>query len=130
MESTDRESISKHIFLQTDSASRRERCCQSPVRGEASRMAKAYAEGRRPACRTAKPRGREGGCKGPVRGEAARMAKAYAEGGRPACGTAKPRGREGGDSRGKRVGESIPDGWRPEASPPAVRMDAEGKVGG
>src|SRR6218665_1609538 len=27
-------------------------------------------------------------------------------------------GREGGDSRGKRVGESIPDGWRPEASPP------------
>src|SRR6218665_1686541 len=29
--------------------------------------------------------------------------------------------REGGDSRGKRVGESIPDGWRPEASPPAGR---------
>ena len=29
--------------------------------------------------------------------------------------------REGGDSRGKRVGESIPDGWRPEASPPADR---------
>src|SRR6218665_1233006 len=47
MESTDRESISKHIFLQTDSASHRERCCQSPVRGEASCMAKAYV-GRRP----------------------------------------------------------------------------------
>src|SRR6218665_1461033 len=29
--------------------------------------------------------------------------------------------REGGDSRGKRVGGSIPDGWRPEASPPAGR---------
>src|SRR6218665_2614482 len=28
-------------------------------------------------------------------------------------------GRKGGDSRGKRAGESIPDGWRPEASPPA-----------
>src|SRR6218665_3249451 len=27
-------------------------------------------------------------------------------------------GRKGGDSRGKRAGESIPDGWRPEASPP------------
>src|SRR6218665_766534 len=41
--------------------SRRERCCQSPVRGEASLMAKAYAEGRRPtpkACRRAKSRGR------------------------------------------------------------------------
>src|SRR6218665_2892887 len=36
---------SKHIFLYTDSASRRERCCQSLVRDEASRMAKAYAEG-------------------------------------------------------------------------------------
>src|SRR6218665_658238 len=34
---------------------------------------------------------------------------------------AKSRGREGGDSRGKRVCESIPDGWRPEASPPAGR---------
>src|SRR6218665_2416291 len=30
-----------------------------------------------------------------------------------------PRG--GGDRRGKRVGESIPDGGRPEASPPAGR---------
>src|SRR6218665_2231907 len=29
--------------------------------------------------------------------------------------------REGGGSRGKRVGESIPDGGRPEASPPAGR---------
>src|SRR6218665_991833 len=29
--------------------------------------------------------------------------------------------REGGDSRGKRGGESIPDGWRPEASPPTGR---------
>src|SRR6218665_1777729 len=29
--------------------------------------------------------------------------------------------REGGDRRGKRVGESIPDGLRPEASPPAGR---------
>src|SRR6218665_3461701 len=38
-----------------------------------------------------------------------------------ACRRAKSRGREGGDSRGKRVGESIPDGWRPEASPPAGR---------
>src|SRR6218665_3775968 len=38
-----------------------------------------------------------------------------------ACSRAKSRGREGGDSRGKRVGESIPDGWRPEASPPAGR---------
>src|SRR6218665_342387 len=38
-----------------------------------------------------------------------------------ACRRAKSRGREGGDRRGKRVGESIPDGWRPEASPPAVR---------
>ena len=44
---------------------------------------------------------------------------------RPAGG----RSPEGGDSRGKRVGESIPDGWRPEASPPAVRRDAEVKVG-
>ena len=50
------------------------------------------------------------------------MAKAYAEG-------LHAGGREGGDSRGKRVGESIADGWRPEASPPAVRRDAEGKVG-
>src|SRR6218665_369141 len=82
MESTDRESISKHIFLQTDFASRRERCCQSPVRGEASRMAKAYV-GRRP------------------------TPKAYAEGLQE---VEVPR--EGGDSRGKRVGESIPDGWR------------------
>src|SRR6218665_2277235 len=50
-----------------------------------------------------------------------RRPKAYAEGRRPtpkACRRAKSRGREGGDSRGKRVGESIPDGWRPEASPP------------
>src|SRR6218665_2357739 len=88
MESTDRESISKHIFLQTDSASRRERCCQSPVRGEASRMAKAYV-GRRPTPK--------------------------------ACRRAKARGREERDSRGKRVGETIPDGWRPEAFPSAGR---------
>src|SRR6218665_1509665 len=46
---------------------------------------------------------------------------------RPACRRAKNRGREGGDSRRNRVGESIPDGWRPEASPPAVRRDAEVK---
>jgi len=52
------------------------------------------------------------------------MAKAYAEGLQEG---EVPR--EGGDSRGKRVGESISDGWRPEASPPAVRRDAEVKVG-
>src|SRR6218665_2473676 len=84
--------VSKHIFLYTDSASRRERCCQSPVRGEASRMAKAYAEGLRR--RLAVGRSPEGGRDG---------------------------WREGGDSRGKRVGESIPDGWKPEASPSAGR---------
>src|SRR6218665_2297665 len=58
-----------------------------------------------------------------VRGEASRMAKAYV-GRRPtpkACRRAKSRWREGGDSRGKRVGESISDGWTPEASPPAGR---------
>src|SRR6218665_1433653 len=36
--------------------------------------------------------------------------------------------RERRDTTQKRVGESIPDGWRPEASPPAVRRDAEVKV--
>src|SRR6218665_1139200 len=44
---------------------------------------------------------------------------------RPAGGRSpqggREEGREGGGSRGKRVGESIPDGWRPEASPPAGR---------
>src|SRR6218665_1439264 len=45
------------------------------------------------------------------------MAKAYV-GRRPKEGEVP---REGGDSRGKRVGESIPDGWRPEASSPAGR---------
>ena len=55
----DIETLYKHIFLQTDSASRRERCCQSPVRGEASRMAKAYI-GRRPAGGRSPEGGREG----------------------------------------------------------------------
>src|SRR6218665_2863059 len=42
---------------------------------------------------------------------------------RPAGGRSPEGGREGGDSRGKSVGESIPDGWRPEASPPAGRSN-------
>src|SRR6218665_654484 len=57
------------------------------------------------------------------------MAKAYAEG-LHAGGRSPEGGREGGDSRGKKVGESIPDGWRPEDSPPTVRRDAKVKVGG
>src|SRR6218665_1067101 len=69
--------------------------------------------------------------------EASRMAKAYAEGLQEGEGLSGG-GREGGNCRGKRVrgrggrqtdteenidniGESIPDGWRPEASPPAGR---------
>src|SRR6218665_1723070 len=62
---------------------------------------------------------REGGREGIAENAAARAlseAKAYAEGRRLAGGRS-PEG--GGGEQGKRVGESIPDGWRPEASPPA-----------
>src|SRR6218665_2305472 len=99
MESTDRESISKHIFLQTDSASRRERCCQSRVRGEASRMAKAYV-GRRP--------------------------KAYAEGLKE--GEVPREGGGGGgaggrEKEGKERGPLKPSGWEARA-PPSRRAKA------
>src|SRR6218665_1477821 len=58
---------------------------------------------------------REGGMEGIAENAAARaLSEAKAEGLQEG---EVPR--EGGDSRGKRVGESIPDGWRPEASPPA-----------
>src|SRR6218665_2694761 len=67
-------------------------------------------------------------------GEGLRRPKAYAEG----VGGQREGGGEGGEGRGKRgegrggretnteenigsIGESIPDGWRPEASPPAGR---------
>src|SRR6218665_1612237 len=54
-------------------------------------------------------------------GEGLRRPKAKGLRRRPAGGRSPEGGREGGESRGKRVGESIPDGWRPEASPPAGR---------
>src|SRR6218665_2474194 len=78
-------------MVYSDSASRKERCCSIPY-----------------------------GCQRPVRGEASLEAKAYV-GRRPT-----PKALEGGRETDTEenigsIDESIPDGWRPEPSPPAGR---------